>query len=63
MNDMHVTSIIFTEDQERMLNRLRKDILRCKFTFGMLLGVIVVEILDTRARIQALENRKKEMAG
>ncbi len=63
MNDMHVTSIIFTEDQERMLRRLSKDILRCKLAFSMLLGVIVVEILDAKARLQALENRKKEMAG
>lgn len=63
MNDMHVTSIIFTEDQERMLRRLSKDILRCKFALGMILGIIVVEILDAKARLQALENRKKEMAG
>ena len=63
MNDMHITSIIFTEDQERMLRRLSKDILRCKFAFGMILGIIVVEILDAKARLQALENRKKEMAG
>lgn len=63
MNDMHVTSIIFTEDQERMLRKLSKDILRCKLAFGMVLGIVVVEILDAKARIQALENRKKEMAG
>ena len=63
MNDMHVTSFIFTEDQERMLRKLSKDILRCKLVFGMLLGVIIVEILDAKARLQALENRKKEMAG
>ena len=29
----------------------------------MMLGIIVVEILDTKTRLQALENRKKEMAG
>ena len=63
MNDMHVTSIIFTEDQERMLRKPSKDILRYKFAFGMMLGIIVVEILDAKARLQALENRKKEMAG
>ena len=63
MNDVHVTSIIFTEDQERMLRRLSKDILRCKFAFGIILGIIVVEILDTKTRLQTLENRKKEMAG
>ena len=63
MNDVHVTSIIFTEDQERMLRRLSKDILRCKFALGMILGIIVVEILDAKTRLQALENRKKEMAG
>ena len=63
MNDVHVTYIVFTEDQERMLRRLSKNILRCKFVFGMMLGIIVVEILDTKARLQSLENRKKEMAG
>lgn len=63
MNDVHVTYVIFTEDQERMLRRLSKDILRCKFAFGMILGIIVVEILDAKARLQDLENRKKEMAG
>lgn len=63
MNDAHVTYIIFTEDQERMLRRLSKDILRYKFAFGMMLGIIVVEILDAKARLQALENGKKEMAG
>lgn len=63
MNDVHVTYIVFTEEQEHMLRRLSKDILRCKFAFGMMLGVIVVEILDAKARLQDLENRKKEMAG
>lgn len=63
MNDMHVTSIIFTEEQERMLHKLSKDLGRFKFALGMILGVIVVELLDTRTRLQALENRKHEMAG
>ena len=63
MNDIHVTYIVFTEEQERMLRRLSKDILRYKFAFGIILGIIVVEILDAKARLQALENRKKEMAG
>lgn len=63
MNDVYVTYIVFIEEQERMLRRLSKDILRYKFAFGMMLGIIVVEILDTKARLQALENRKKEMAG
>lgn len=63
MNDVHVTYIVFTEEQGRMLRRLSKDILRYKFAFGMMLGIIVVEILDTKARLQASENRKKEMAG
>lgn len=63
MNDVHVNYIVFTEDQERMLRRLSKDILRYRFAFGMMLGIIVVEILDAKTRLQALENRKKEMAG
>ena len=66
MNDMHVTSIIFSEEQERMLRKLSKDIGRCKFTLGMILGVIVVELLGMKARLRALEdrsNRKNEMAG
>ena len=63
MNDVHVAYIIFTEDQKRMLRRLSKEILRCKFAFGMMLGIIVVEILDMKTRLQDLENRKKEMAG
>lgn len=66
MNDMHVTSIIFTDEQERMLRKLSKDIGRCKFALGMILGVIVVELLEAKARLQALEdrsNRKNEMAG
>ena len=63
MNDVHVTYIVFTEEQGRMLRRLSKDILRYKFAFGMILGIIVVEILDAKARLQDLENRKKEMAG
>ncbi len=63
MNDMHVTSIIFTEEQERMLRKLSKGLGRFKFALGMILGVIVVELLDTKARLQALENRKNEMAG
>ena len=54
MNDVHVTYIVFTEEQELMLCRPSKYILRYKFAFGMMLGIIVVEILDTKARLQSL---------